>query len=49
MRALLPDLLGAAARWPLDRPPWPSDVADDHTPSSTPWRSTPTEPPRCAC
>ncbi len=32
VRALLPDLLGAAARWPLGGPRWPSDVADDHSP-----------------
>ena len=32
VRALLPDLLGAATTWPLDRPPWPSDIADDHSP-----------------
>lgn len=32
VRALLPDLLGAAARWPLNRPRWPSDIADDHSP-----------------
>ncbi|MFC5290354.1 tryptophan dimethylallyltransferase family protein [Actinokineospora guangxiensis] len=32
MCALLPDLLGAAAGWPLGSPPWPSEIADDHSP-----------------